>query len=219
VAAVPGDGGFARWRGRAVVATQVADGVDGGACPSVLGAVAPVPPAFWGAESGLACLDRVVADVWREGWSHHITRLMVLSNIATLLGISPRELSDWFWVAYIDAFDWVVEPNVLGMGTYGVGGLMTTKPYVSGGAYIHRMSNYCGGCRFDPARNCPVTALYWDFMARHEALLRKNVRTSGAIAGLSRRTDTQRARDHQVAERVRARFQAGEVVEREDVKI
>ena len=85
-----------------------------------------LPPVFWGkAQSGLACLDHVVADVWREGYSHHITRLMVLGNLATLLGVEPQQLSQWFWVAYVDAYDWVVEPNVLAMASYGVGELMT----------------------------------------------------------------------------------------------
>ncbi|HYP90363.1 MAG TPA: cryptochrome/photolyase family protein, partial [Polyangiaceae bacterium] len=109
------------------------------AAPSALGAARPLPPAYWGDRSGLACLDHVVTDVWREAYSHHITRLMVLSNLASLLELSPRELTDWFWVAYADAYDWVVEPNVLAMGTYAVADLMTTKPYVSGAAYIQRM--------------------------------------------------------------------------------
>jgi deoxyribodipyrimidine photolyase-related protein len=213
----PGDGGYAAWLAHTGSPTRwkpgpAEGGGDGGACPSALDAHAPVPPAFWGAPSGLRCLDTVVADVWREGWSHHITRLMVLSNLGTLLGLSPRALTDWFWVAYIDAFDWVVEPNVLGMGTYGVGGLMTTKPYVSGGAYIDRMSNYCKGCAFDPKRNCPVTNLYWDFMARHEAMLRRNHRTSGALAGLSRRTPEQRAHDAAVADAVRDTLSKGRVL-------
>jgi deoxyribodipyrimidine photolyase-related protein len=184
---------------------------NGSPAPSALGAEAPLPLAYWGtAPSGLHCLDTVVADVWREGYSHHITRLMVLSNIGTLLGISPRELTDWFWVAYIDAYDWVVEPNVLGMGTYGVGGLMTTKPYVSGAAYIDRMSDYCKSCKFDPKSNCPITSLYWDFLARHEQLFRANHRTSGAIAGLTRRTDAQRERDRSVADLTRERLGRGE---------
>ncbi|MCA8955036.1 MAG: cryptochrome/photolyase family protein, partial [Planctomycetes bacterium] len=118
-------------------------------------ATEPLPPAFWGEPSGLHCLDTVVGDVWREGYGHHITRLMVLANIATLLDVSPRELTDWFWVAYTDAFDWVVEPNVLGMGTFAVGDLMTTKPYVAGSNYIDKMSDYCDGCAFDPKKTCP----------------------------------------------------------------
>ena len=97
---------------------------DAGARPSALGAALPLPAAYWGAPSGLNCLDTVVRQVVDEGWSHHITRLMVLSNLATLAGYSPRELADWFWIAYIDAYDWVVEPNVLGMGTFGDGGVV-----------------------------------------------------------------------------------------------
>lgn len=103
---------------------------------------------------------------------------MVISNLATLLGISPRETADWFWVAYTDAYDWVVEPNVLGMGTFALGDLFTTKPYVSGAAYIDRMSDYCGECSFSPTRDCPITSLYWDFLDRNEASLRGNPRLS-----------------------------------------
>ena len=122
------------------------------------------------------CLDTVVADVWREGWSHHITRLMILSNIANLLDVSPRELTDWFWEAYIDAYDWVVEPNVLGLGTFGTGKLFTTKPYVSGANYINKMSDYCRSCQFDPAKNCPISPLYWAFLQRHADVLASNQR-------------------------------------------
>ena len=155
-----GDAGFGRYRGEEWTTPAVADSPpsDQGA-PNFLEATSPLPPAFWGAPSGLSCLDRVVSDVWETGYGHHITRLMILSNLATLLEIGPRELTDWFWVAYTDAYDWVVEPNVLGMGTFAAGGCMTTKPYVSGAAYIHRMSDYCEGCRFDPKRTCPITRL------------------------------------------------------------
>ncbi len=152
-----------------------------GATPSALGAALPLPAVYWGAKSGLHCMDTVVAQVVEEGWSHHITRLMVLSNLATLCGFSPRELTDWFWFAYVDAYDWVVEPNVLGMATYADGGLTATKPYVSGAAYINRMSNFCGHCRFDPKKSigedaCPFTALYWTFLERNEERLRGNFR-------------------------------------------
>jgi deoxyribodipyrimidine photolyase-related protein len=147
----------------------------------------------------LRCLDSVVADVWREGWSHHITRLMVLANWATLLGASPRELSDWFWVAYIDAFDWVVEPNVLGMATYATEGLMTTKPYVSGAAYVHKMSDYCEGCQYSPKAKrgderppCPMTELYWDFLSRNRPALTGNHRVALPLASEAKRSDAQR---------------------------
>jgi deoxyribodipyrimidine photolyase-related protein len=152
-----------------------------GATPSALGAALPLPAVYWGVKSGLHCMDTVVAQVIQEGWSHHITRLMVLSNLANLCGFSPRELTDWFWFGYVDAYDWVVETNVLGMATYADGGLTATKPYVSGAAYINRMSNYCGHCQYDPKKSltadaCPFTALYWTFLERNEAVLGNNFR-------------------------------------------
>ena len=107
----------------------------------------------------MACLDEAVDQVWSEGWTHHIPRLMVLSNLAVLLDVDPRELTDWFWVAFTDAYEWVVEPNVLGMGTFATGELMTTKPYIAGSGYIHRMSDYCKGCAFHAKRTCPLTPM------------------------------------------------------------
>jgi deoxyribodipyrimidine photolyase-related protein len=191
-------------------------GVDPSASPSVLEAHRPLPPAFWGTPSGLACLDRVVADVWREGWSHHITRLMILGNLATLLDCSPRELTDWFWVAYIDAFDWVVEPNVLAMASFGAGDVMTTKPYIAGSAYIDRMSDYCRGCRFDPKSTCPITPLYWAFLDRHAERLDGNQRMAIPLAAVGKRSAAQRASDRRTFERVSTTLAAGEVLEPAD---
>jgi deoxyribodipyrimidine photolyase-related protein len=195
-AAAPGDGGYARWSGRAWAAPEMPPGVDGGAAPVTLGSGTQLPPAFWGKPSGLRCLDEVVASVWREGWSHHITRLMVLGNLATLLDVNPRELADWFWIAYMDAWDWVVEPNVLAMATYATGGVMTTKPYVAGSAYIDGMSDYCGGCAFKPGKDCPITPLYWAFLARHEEKLKSNPRMKLVMGSLRRRTPEKRQADH-----------------------
>ncbi len=201
--------------------TQVRDGAEAeiavsaddadpyaGATPSALGASLPLPAVYWGAKSGLYCMDVVVAQVIREGWSHHITRLMVLSNLAVLCGFSPRELTDWFWFAYVDAYDWVVEPNVLGMSTYADGGVTATKPYVSGAAYINRMSNFCPRCKYDPKRSigpgsCPFTALYWTFLERNQDVLAKNFRL-----GMQFRT----LRKKPAAEMVQLRARAEEAV-------
>jgi deoxyribodipyrimidine photolyase-related protein len=200
----PGDGGFARWHGAAWVPPHAPPaGVDGGSDASGLAAATPVPPAYWGRESGLRCLDEVVRSVWEEGWSHHITRLMVLGNVASLLDLSPRDLADWFWIAYADAWEWVVEPNVMGMATWGLAGLMTTKPYVAGSAYIDRMSDYCGACRFDPKRTCPLARLYWAFLDRHEAALRDNPRMGVVMQALRKRDPRTRAQDRAVFVRVR----------------
>ena len=179
--------------------------------PNVLRAAEPLPPAFWpGRPSGLHCLDRVVEDVWREGYSHHITRLMVLGNLATLLGCSPRELCDWFWIAYIDAYDWVVEPNVLAMASHGVGELMTTKPYVAGSAYIDRMSDYCADCAFDPKTTCPITRLYWAFLARHADRLAGNQRLAMPLRSLAKRPLAARQQDRGVLGWMRATLARGE---------
>lgn len=169
-----------------------------GATPSYFGAALPLPAAYWGVTSGLNCVDTAVEQVVREGWSHHIQRLMVLSNLATLCGFSPRELTDWFWFAYVDAYDWVVEPNVLGMSTYADGGLTATKPYISGAAYINRMSDYCRDCRFDPKKNigpdsCPFTALYWTFLDKHEEKLRSNPRLKMPYATLGKKSVAEKA--------------------------
>ena len=114
-----------------------------------------------------------------------------LPNWATLLDVSPRELSDWFWVAFTDAYDWVVEPNVIGMGTFGVIELMTTKPYVSGSAYINKMNDYCSDCQFSPGKTCPMTSLYWAFLDRHGDRLSGNPRLS-LVLGSSRNERAQK---------------------------
>jgi deoxyribodipyrimidine photolyase-related protein len=162
-----------------------------------------------GGKSGLTCIDGVVTDVWSEGYSHHITRLMVLANLACLLDVSPRELTDWFWVAYTDAYDSVVEPNVLAMGTFAVGELMTTKPYMSGAGYINRMSDYCELCAFDPKANCPLTNLYWSFLSRHEVVLNHNPRLRMPLAMLRRRGEDRRDHDQAVFSAVRLALRSG----------
>jgi deoxyribodipyrimidine photolyase-related protein len=206
----PGVSGFSRWSGRPWRSGRSPARIDGGACPSALRAEEALPPAFWGTPSGLACLDAVVSDVWSTGYGHHITRLMVISNLATLLGVAPREIADWFWVAYTDAYDWVVEPNVLGMGTFGLGDLFTTKPYVSGAAYIDRMSDYCAECSFSPKRDCPITSLYWSFLDRNEAALRDNSRLAMPLRSLARRTSRRCEHDRRVHDWVQGTLQDGE---------
>ena len=120
---------------------------------------------------------------------------MVLGNLATLLDVSPRALTDWFWIAYADAYDWVVEPNVLAMACHAHGEVMTTKPYVSGAAYIDRMSNYCEGCAFDPKTTCPITRLYWHFLNRNQQRLAGNHRMAIPLRAAAQRTPAQKRAD------------------------
>jgi deoxyribodipyrimidine photolyase-related protein len=218
IADEPGDAGWGRRAGRSWQVAAGPDGLDGGASPSFLGADRPLPPGFWpGHPTGLTCVDRVVDDVWSEAYSHHITRLMVLSNVATLLEVSPRDLTDWFWVAYLDAYDWVVEPNVLAMGCFAVGPLMTTKPYISGAAYINRMSDFCLGCAFDPKTNCPITKLYWAFLDRHSDSLADNSRMRLILSSLAKRDPSVVAHDRAVFDHVSEVLVAGGTLHPDDL--
>jgi deoxyribodipyrimidine photolyase-related protein len=116
---------------------------------------------------------------------------MVTGLYALLLGVNPVEVHQWYLAVYVDAVEWVELPNVLGMSQYADGGVMASKPYVATGKYIQRMSNYCQGCRFKPEQStgpeaCPFTTLYWDFLMRHEDLLRKNTRMMLQVKNLDR---------------------------------
>ncbi len=162
---------------------------------NVFGHDRSIPPVWAGtAETDMRCVSIVVGGLERRAWVHHIQRLMVLSNFANLYGIDPREVRDWMRLRYIDGAEWVMGPNVMGMGLWADGGRMATKPYVSGGAYINRMSDYCDECRFDPKKRvgedaCPFTTLYWDFLARHRTLLEDNHRMARQYHTLDRLSD------------------------------
>jgi deoxyribodipyrimidine photolyase-related protein len=145
-----------------------------------LEATRSLPEFYWTGETRMNCLQTTVEDVHERGYSHHIQRLMVLANFATLWGVEPRHLNEWFHATYVDAFHWVTTPNVVEMGQYGHG-VFATKPYVSSGNYIDRMSDYCADCQYSKTADtgegaCPFNALYWDFLDRNESTLRSNHR-------------------------------------------
>jgi deoxyribodipyrimidine photolyase-related protein len=140
------------------------------------------------------CAKETVRDIQDRAWVHHIPRLMVLSNLALLTGTNPQEFLDWMREVFIDATEWVMVPNVIGMGVHADGGAMMTKPYAAGGAYISRMSNYCKPCKYNPKLRvgdtaCPFTTLYWDFLDRHKDQFAKNHRMSQQLFGLKRLSD------------------------------
>jgi deoxyribodipyrimidine photolyase-related protein len=160
---------------------------------NALGAGEPLPTFYWTGDTDMACLRDAVGQTLRHGYAHHIQRLMVTGLYALLLGVRPKETCAWYLGVYVDAVEWVELPNTLGMSQYADGGLMASKPYVATGQYINRMSNYCRGCRFDPAKRvgadaCPFTTLYWDFLARHEKLLAGNQRMALQVKNLARLT-------------------------------
>ena len=150
------------------------------------------------------CLSSAVAGVRDEGWVHHIPRLMLLGSWALQRGYDPAELTDWFRRCFVDGYDWVMLPNVVGMSQHADGGLMATKPYTSGGAYINRMSDYCGDCAYDPKvrvgeRACPFTAGYWSFLHRNRDRLNGNPRMARQLRGLDRLGDLAELMDQESA--------------------
>jgi len=178
---------------------------------NALGATQPLPAFYWTGETEMACLRDALGQTLRHGYAHHIQRLMVTGLFALLYGVDPRRVHEWYLAVYVDAVEWVELPNTLGMSQYGDGGVMASKPYVASGKYIQRMSNYCAGCRFDPAqstgpRACPFTTLYWDFLLRHEPLLRRNPRMAMQVRNLARLSDADRAAIRRQAEQQRARL-------------
>lgn len=174
-----------------------------------------LPPVFRGeAATEMRCLATTLAGVQERGWVHHIQRLMVLSNLAMLAAVRPQDMVDWMWASFVDGSEWVMLPNVLGMGLWADGGAMATKPYAAGGAYINRMSDYCSDCRFDPKKRtgddaCPYTTLYWDFIARHQAEFAGNHRMAQPVRGFGRLDDRNEVR--QRAAEVLSRLDRGEL--------
>jgi deoxyribodipyrimidine photolyase-related protein len=160
-----------------------------------LGATRKLLPLFTdSSKTQMACVKQVVGDVETRAWAHHIPRLMVLSNLALVTGVNPQEFLDWMREQFIDAAEWVMVPNIIGMATHADGGLLMTKPYAAGGAYLNKMTQSCKGCKYDPKKRvgedaCPFTTLYWDFLDRHRDRFVKNHRMSQQIFGLNRLSD------------------------------
>jgi deoxyribodipyrimidine photolyase-related protein len=161
--------------------------VDGNA----LDAREKLPDFYWTGDTEMNCLRQALGQTLRYGYAHHIQRLMVTGLYALLFGVDPIEVHRWYLAIYWDAVEWVELPNTLGMSQFSDGGLMASKPYIASGKYIQRMSNYCQGCRFNPSealgeQACPFTTLYWDFLIRHETMLKRNQRTALQARNLDR---------------------------------
>ncbi len=145
-----------------------------------------LPAWFYTAETEMNCLRQVLEQVIATGYNHHIQRLMVLGNFFLLAGIEPSLVLRWYTEMYVDAHDWVMAANVIGMILHADGGYMATKPYAAGAGYIKKMSNYCASCRYNPEQRvgpdaCPFNYLYWNFYATHEDRFAKNPRVGMMI--------------------------------------
>ena len=142
-----------------------------------------LPKWYWTGKTDMQCMRDAIGQTLKHGYAHHIQRLMVTGNFGLLAGIEPQQVCDWYLAVYVDAIEWVELPNTAGMALFANGGRFTTKPYIASGAYIKRMSNYCTGCKYDPATRvgdtaCPVTTLYWAFLDTHAKQMNANPRAA-----------------------------------------
>jgi deoxyribodipyrimidine photolyase-related protein len=156
-----------------------------------LGATRALPGFYWTGDTDMNCMAQALGQTLDTGHAHHIQRLMVTGNFALIAGIDPYQVHLWYLEIYVDAYEWVEAPNVIGMSQFADGGLLGSKPYASGGAYIDRMSDYCRACRYDVKQrtgpdSCPFNALYWDFLARNRPALGSNVRLALPYKGWDR---------------------------------
>ena len=130
-----------------------------------------IPPSFWNGTTGIEPIDDTIKKVLETGYCHHIERLMVLGNFMLLCEFDPNEVYRWFMELFIDAYDWVMVPNVYGMSQFADGGLMATKPYISGSNYLMKMSDYKKG-----EWQTIWDGLFWRFMHTHRTFFLQNPR-------------------------------------------
>ncbi len=131
----------------------------------------PIPKAFYEGTTGIAPVDCVIHRVLEHGWCHHIERLMIVGNFMLLCGFHPTKVYNWFSELFVDAYDWVMVPNVYGMSQFADGGAFTTKPYISGSNYVRKMSDFSKGDW------CDVwDGLFWTFIKSHEDFFRSQHR-------------------------------------------
>ncbi|MHA6289197.1 cryptochrome/photolyase family protein [Maricaulis sp. CAU 1757] len=159
-----------------------------------LNAQRALPDFYWSGETGMACLADAIGQTREHAYAHHIQRLMVTGTFALIAGIEPRQVHEWYLAVYVDAFEWVEAPNTIGMSQFADGGLLASKPYAASGAYINRMSDYCGSCRYAVSdktgdRSCPFNSLYWDFLDRNRDRLDGNGRLGQPYATWDRMSE------------------------------
>lgn len=182
---------------------------------NALGQTRPLPAVYWGGPTRMACMAAAIDQTRDLAYAHHIQRLMVTGNFALLAGVDPAKVHEWYLSVYIDAFEWVEAPNTLGMSQFADGGLLGSKPYVSSGAYIDRMSDHCRQCHYRVKektgdRACPFNLMYWHFLTRHRERFRSNPRMAQMYRVWDGMDPGHRARVLEGAESLLARLEAGE---------
>ncbi|MEM9483465.1 MAG: FAD-binding domain-containing protein, partial [Cyanobacteria bacterium P01_F01_bin.116] len=157
-------------------------------------------PCWYDASTGIPPLDDAIQKAVRLGYSHHIERLMIIGNIMLMCAVDPREVHRWFMEMYVDSSDWVMGPNVYGMGQFSDGGIFATKPYICGSNYLLKMSDYKKGPWCDA-----IDGLYWQFIDTHRPFFKKNYRMSAIIGNLDRMDVERKTRIYSAADKFRER--------------
>ncbi len=148
-----------------------------------------IPKSFWTGETGIDPIDTTIKRVNDHAYAHHIERLMITGNFMLLCGFEPTQVNDWFMELFIDAYDWVMVPNVFAMSQFADGGMFTTKPYISGSNYVCKMSDY------KKSEWCEIwDGLFWRFIAGHDEFFRGQYRLSMMVRNLDKMPDEKRTR-------------------------
>ncbi len=166
-----------------------------------------LPDFYWTGNTKMNCLHHSIKQSLDQAYAHHIQRLMITGNYALLTQTAPKEVDNWYLGVYIDAIEWVEITNTRGMSQYADGGIVATKPYVSSGSYINKMSNYCGSCHYNVKdktgeKACPFNALYWNFLDNKRAQLERNPRMGMMYRLLNKMDKNQLAAHKERAEEI-----------------
>ena len=184
---------------------------------NILGHDRDLPWFYWGGETQMNCVAKAVGQTRTQAYAHHIQRLMVTGNFALLAGIDPAQVHEWYLAVYADAFEWVEAPNTIGMSQFADGGVIASKPYVSSGAYINRMSDHCKSCHYSVSAKtgdtaCPFNLLYWHFLDRHRDRFSNNPRMGNMYRTWDRMDADKRKTVLAEGDALLARLDAGEVI-------
>ena len=184
---------------------------------NILGHDRDLPWFYWGGETRMNCVAKAVGQTRTQAYAHHIQRLMVTGNFALLAGIDPAQVHEWYLAVYADAFEWVEAPNTIGMSQFADGGVIASKPYVSSGAYINRMSDHCKSCHYSVSAKtgdtaCPFNLLYWHFLDRHRDRFSNNPRMGNMYRTWDRMDADKRKTVLAEGDALLARLDAGEVI-------
>jgi len=176
-----------------------------------------LPALYWGKKTWMRCLDKAVEQTREEAYAHHIQRLMVTGNFALLIGVEPSQIHEWYLAVYADAIEWVEAPNTIGMSQFADGGIIASKPYISSGNYIDKMSDYCKECSYKVKVKtgpdaCPFNVLYWHFLDRHRDRFKGNHRMGNMYRVWDRMDADKREIVLADADRFLAKLDAGETV-------